>query len=919
MRNLKRALSLVLAAAMLIGMMVVSAGAAGSNDFTDKDEIVNNEAVSVLVTLGVINGKEDGSYFDPTGIVTRAEMAKMITVALHGGKDPVLGVKDKPSFSDIKGHWAESYIEYCTSDAVGVISGRGNGTFDPNATVTAAEAAKMLLVAIGYKADVFKLTGGSWQINTDVYANQAKLYDGLNITSSAQLTRDNAAQMIWNGIQAAMMVRSWSQNQQTGQITEGYNLALNNDGTVAKSILTEKFGATITDSAVLKLVDLDNKGTYTLETSGTDANAKTKKDFAKVEGNYADLLGQNVRVVYKMVNGQTQVYGVFADETNNVIEANVNKIESVSSTEIKIDGAKYKLASSGLYTITDGVYAAGLSLAVAPTSFNTFKLIDNDGDNKYDGAVVTTVAAAKVTYASSTEIIAGGTTYKQADHNIADGIAKNDYVTIVYNIAEDKKDITEVSAISGAVDGVKTINTTSCVRVDGAWYAKNSETMNIDVTYKFYAVNGVVISGSVDASSADIANLIMVLATDTEMLTNKAMVMHADGTIETVTIDGAGVAAASGEMYTYTETDKGFKLAAAATIGSDYTWAADGTVAAGAGGKVATVNSNNVADDAVIFVKSTDGGKVITGKQFKNLASSILGAGNNQISTTASGSYTSVVNGLTRVSYAGVIFNGKAADLGVTSGNVNYAYVTSASYTVSSSYTTYTIWNGESNLTVIDKGATTVAKGDILTYDTIDGDYITGVSKISLTAPSMAGADGVAYVAGKEGDYLFLDGTADASNKYKVTSNTKYLYVDSNASKADEIGKDSGEVVLANKFGGSIYMDNVIAVVNTSGELELLVVDVKNNLTNSVNATLTAAAPTISNANVSLSKTTGIKAGDAIEVTITATGAVTTGSLTLTNAKAADGTASVTYPSLADGETYKFTVFADGVGAVSFT
>ena len=145
MRNLKRALSLVLAAAMLIGMMVVSAGAAGSNDFTDKDEIVNNEAVSVLVTLGVINGKEDGSYFDPTGIVTRAEMAKMITVVLNGGKDPVLGVKDKPSFTDIKGTWAESYIEYCTSPSVGVISGRGDGTFDPTATVTAAEAAKMLL------------------------------------------------------------------------------------------------------------------------------------------------------------------------------------------------------------------------------------------------------------------------------------------------------------------------------------------------------------------------------------------------------------------------------------------------------------------------------------------------------------------------------------------------------------------------------------------------------------------------------------------------------------------------------------------------------------------------------------------------------------------------------------------------------
>ena len=217
MRNLKRALSLVLAAAMLIGMMVVSAGAAGSNDFTDKDEIVNNEAVSVLVTLGVINGKEDGSYFDPTGIVTRAEMAKMITVVLNGGKDPVLGVKDKPSFTDIKGTWAESYIEYCTSPSVGVISGRGDGTFDPTATVTAAEAAKMLLVAMGYNANVFKLTGASWQINTDVYANSAKLYDGLSITSSAQLTRDNAAQMIYNAVQSPLMERSWSMNQQIGR------------------------------------------------------------------------------------------------------------------------------------------------------------------------------------------------------------------------------------------------------------------------------------------------------------------------------------------------------------------------------------------------------------------------------------------------------------------------------------------------------------------------------------------------------------------------------------------------------------------------------------------------------------------------------------------------------------------------------
>ena len=41
MRNLKRALSLVMAAAMLIGMMAVSASAADQyEDFTDKDETI---------------------------------------------------------------------------------------------------------------------------------------------------------------------------------------------------------------------------------------------------------------------------------------------------------------------------------------------------------------------------------------------------------------------------------------------------------------------------------------------------------------------------------------------------------------------------------------------------------------------------------------------------------------------------------------------------------------------------------------------------------------------------------------------------------------------------------------------------------------------------------------------------------------
>ena len=86
MRNLKRALSLALAAIMLLGMMVVGASAVSYNDFSDRTEIVNKDAVSMLTTLGVIDGKPDGSYA-PEEFVTREQMAKMISVIMNQGSD----------------------------------------------------------------------------------------------------------------------------------------------------------------------------------------------------------------------------------------------------------------------------------------------------------------------------------------------------------------------------------------------------------------------------------------------------------------------------------------------------------------------------------------------------------------------------------------------------------------------------------------------------------------------------------------------------------------------------------------------------------------------------------------------------------------------------------------------------------------
>ena len=204
MRNLKRVLSLAMAALMLMGMMVVSAGAASTYDnFVDKDEIVNDEAVNTIVSLGVMEGKP-GDKFDPTATVKRGEMAKIIAKSLNGGKDPVLGDSTNiPKFSDVPAdHWAYKYIAYCVQ--LGIIAGHGDGTFAPEAPVTGSQAAKMYLCALGYRADLEGLVGAEWELNTNILANQdAKLYEGLeSINPSQGLNRDNTAQMCYNAIQA---------------------------------------------------------------------------------------------------------------------------------------------------------------------------------------------------------------------------------------------------------------------------------------------------------------------------------------------------------------------------------------------------------------------------------------------------------------------------------------------------------------------------------------------------------------------------------------------------------------------------------------------------------------------------------------------------------------------------------------------
>lgn len=192
MKKLKRIAALTLAAACAA---TVCAGAA----FTDQSDIkVDSKVIDTLVEKNVIKGYEDGS-FKPDKTVSRAEMAKLIFVLRTGSDDASYYAKDMTdTFADTAGTWSNGYVKYC--QAYGIVSGKSSTVFAPNASVTTAEAAKMLLVYSGHDVQKDGLTGAQWKANTMKLADQDGLLKGVEADIDTPLPRQYAAQMIYNAI-----------------------------------------------------------------------------------------------------------------------------------------------------------------------------------------------------------------------------------------------------------------------------------------------------------------------------------------------------------------------------------------------------------------------------------------------------------------------------------------------------------------------------------------------------------------------------------------------------------------------------------------------------------------------------------------------------------------------------------------------
>ncbi|RTE03038.1 S-layer homology domain-containing protein [Paenibacillus whitsoniae] len=175
---------------LLVLSMILSFGVAAQADgvasqpLSDINQSYAKSEIEALVSAGVLSGYEDGS-FQPAKLVTRAELAKILVIAL-GLKVKEDGISST-SFKDVApSSWYAQYVDALVKS--GITQGTSQDAFSPNANVRREELVVFLTRALGLdkltlstvsKEDFADLKEVSdWAKNAVILASEIDLVNG---------------------------------------------------------------------------------------------------------------------------------------------------------------------------------------------------------------------------------------------------------------------------------------------------------------------------------------------------------------------------------------------------------------------------------------------------------------------------------------------------------------------------------------------------------------------------------------------------------------------------------------------------------------------------------------------------------------------------------------------------------------------
>ena len=463
MRNLKRALSLLLSSTMVLGMLVMGSSAAGYKDVDDSNK--NQEAIEVLQAVGVMSGVDNKGNFNPDGSVTRNQMAVIMAHLLKLDYDYYRGTNP---FTDVP-EWAAPYVAACAAE--GVIAGIGNNQFGGEMKVTAAQASLMVMKALGYfqNAEDF---GSDWQVATIRQASYINLFDNISSNAESALTRAQVAQLVLNGLKAKMVDFTGDKGIQIGDVTVGYNAEY-----TARTNANKKYNSIDTGKT-----DIAGNNQYYVQLGEElyNGDLKLADDEADVFGRPAHTWSFDGEKIGTYVNYDLMVKeyttSVSGKELYDVVGKTAFDKYDFSAYVDGKDDDFYKQISKNNKDDVD----------VTDNGALTQVFVDSDAEEVVVTVINTYLAQATADYSESKDKatfeiygISGTETVSGEDFNVAD-IAKDDFVLVTYadNEIQTISDVEIMSKVEISKFSANGSNVTA-VTVDGTKY-DSSATLTYD-------------------------------------------------------------------------------------------------------------------------------------------------------------------------------------------------------------------------------------------------------------------------------------------------------------------------------------------------------------------------------------------------------------------------------------------------------
>lgn len=314
---MRRLLTLLLCA--LIGL----GGAGGALAAPAFPDLTGSAAVADIISLhalGIIDGYPDGT-FRPDAAITRAEFAAIVVEALGRGHsaDPLRNTATR--FSDVApGQWFTGPIN--VAEVCGISKGYADGTFRPDECISQAEAATMLLRAMGYDDNL----PGDWPLN---YFTMAAIRGiiGAGFTAEAPASRAFAAAAVMRFLDCGAV--TWDRDRQAFSDP-------------APTPILAVLGVTRLADAVVTSHDADTDELTLATTPAATIHLAVDADVTSGEVP-ADLIGRRVSCLTRSVDCETEI--ICITPLTPVVRGTATAINADGSRVTLTDGSVLELAA----------------------------------------------------------------------------------------------------------------------------------------------------------------------------------------------------------------------------------------------------------------------------------------------------------------------------------------------------------------------------------------------------------------------------------------------------------------------------------------------------------------------------------------------------------------------------------------------